>query len=164
MERGSTITPRSQIGSELSGQQIKKANRKTKTQQSGVKVMATLFYDAHSIMFIDYLEEKNANNSENHMILFVLSSEELAKKLSQMKKNKLFFHQDHAPCHKSIERWQNCMNLLSNCFSIHRLLQIWPPATNTCSYISEYCFLEKTSDPIKFTETEAYFTGLDKSF
>ena len=53
-------------------------------------------------MFIDYLEKGRTINSEYYIALLVYLKEKIAKKLPQMKKKKVLFHQDNALCHKSI--------------------------------------------------------------
>ena len=60
-------------------------------------VLASVFWDAQSILFIDYLERGRTINSKYHIALLVCLKEEIAKKRSQMKKKKVPFHQDNAP-------------------------------------------------------------------
>ena len=61
-------------------------------QTSAGKVLASVFWDAQGITI----------KSEYYIALFVRLKEEIAKKRPQMKKEKAFFHQDNASCHKSI--------------------------------------------------------------
>ena len=53
--------------------------KRTKTQMSG-KVLAFVFWDAHSILFINYLEKGKTIISEYYIVLFVRLKEEIAKK------------------------------------------------------------------------------------
>ena len=53
-------------------------------------------------MFITYLEKGRIINSKYYMALLVHLKEEITKKRPQMKKKKMLFHQDNAPCHKLI--------------------------------------------------------------
>ena len=69
---------------------------------SVVKILTSVFLDAHGILFIDYLEKGETTNSKYYIALLVHLKEEIAKKPQQMKKN-VFFYQGNAPCHKSIE-------------------------------------------------------------
>ena len=69
---------------------------------SAVEVMASVFWDAHGILFINYLEKGRNINSEYYMALLVCLKEEIPKKRPQMMKKKVLFHRDNAPCHKSI--------------------------------------------------------------
>ena len=52
--------------------------------------------------FIDYHEKGRTINSEYYIALLVHLKEEITKKRPQMKKKNVLFHQDNAPCHKSI--------------------------------------------------------------
>ena len=56
-----------------------------KTQQWAGKVMASVFWGAHGILFIDYLERGKTINRDYYMALLDR------------------FHQDNAPCHKFIK-------------------------------------------------------------
>ena len=77
--------------------------KRPKTQQSAGKVMASVFWDAHSIIYIDYLEKGKYINSDYYIELLVRLKDEIAKKRLHMKKKKIIFHQDNAPCHKSMK-------------------------------------------------------------
>ncbi|CAD7093460.1 unnamed protein product [Hermetia illucens] len=65
--------------------------------------MASVFWDANSIIFIDYLEKGKTINSDYYMVLLDRLKAEIAKKRPHMKKKKVIFHQDKTPCHKSIK-------------------------------------------------------------
>ncbi|KAL6419587.1 hypothetical protein ACFW04_011312 [Cataglyphis niger] len=43
--------------------------KRPKTQKSAGKIMASVFWDAHGILFIDYLEKGKTINSEYYMAL-----------------------------------------------------------------------------------------------
>ena len=66
---------------------------------SACKILASVFWDAYSILFIDYLEKGRTINGDYYMALLMHLKEEIAKKRPQMKKKKVPFHQDNAPCH-----------------------------------------------------------------
>ena len=68
------------------------------------KVMASVFWDAHGVLFIDYLEKGKAINSERYIGQLMRLKNEIGEKRLQiqMKKKKVLFHQDNAPCHKSL--------------------------------------------------------------
>ena len=74
--------------------------KRPKTQRWAGKVMTSLFWDAHGILFIDYLEKGKSINSDCYMALLDRLSVEIKKTASHAKEN-VFFHQDNAPCHKS---------------------------------------------------------------
>ena len=71
-----------------------------KTQHLVGKVMASVFWDAHGILFIDYLEKGKTINSEYHMALLDRLSTEIKKKRPHMERKKVLFHQENAPCHR----------------------------------------------------------------
>ena len=54
--------------------------KRPKSQISAGKVMASVFWDSHGILFIDYLEKGNRINSEYYIALLVRLKEEIAKK------------------------------------------------------------------------------------
>ena len=71
--------------------------KRPKMQTSTGKVLASIFCDTHSILFINYFI-----NSKYYIALLVHLKEQITKKQPQMKKKKDLFHQDNAPCHKLI--------------------------------------------------------------
>jgi [histone H3]-lysine36 N-dimethyltransferase SETMAR len=77
--------------------------KRGKTQQSAGKVMASVFWDAHGIIFIFYLEKGKTINSDYYIALLERLKDEIAEKRPHLKKNKVLFHQDNAPCHKSMK-------------------------------------------------------------
>ncbi|KAM8707598.1 hypothetical protein ACLKA7_014689 [Drosophila subpalustris] len=77
--------------------------KRPKTQQLAGKVVASIFWDAHGIIFIDYLQKGQTINSDYYMALLERLKDEIAKKRPHMAKKKVLFHQDNAPCHKSMK-------------------------------------------------------------
>ena len=77
--------------------------KRPKTQQWAGKVMATLFWDAHGILFIDYFEKGKTINSDYYIALLGQLSAEIKKKWPHMQKKNVLFHQGKAPCHKSMK-------------------------------------------------------------
>ena len=77
--------------------------KRPKTQQWAGKVMASVFWDAYGILFIDYLEKGKTINSDYYMALLNRLSAEIKKKRPHMQKEKVLFHQDNAPCRKSMK-------------------------------------------------------------
>jgi len=55
------------------------------------------------VIFIDYLEKGHTINSEYYIALLERLKAEIAKKNDRIWRKKKFFHQDNAPCHKSIK-------------------------------------------------------------
>ena len=71
--------------------------KRPNTQQWADKVMASIFWDAHSILFIDYLEKGKIINSDYYMALLDRLSAEMKKKRPHMQQKKVLFHQGNAP-------------------------------------------------------------------
>ena len=99
-------------------------------------------------------------------MLLVRLGKEIAKKRPQMKKIKVLFHQDNAPCHKSIAAMAKLHK------SHFKLLSHLPYSLDLAS--SDYYLfadLNRTLQGKRFgsneeviAETEAYFKAKDKSF
>ena len=103
MKHWSITSFRSQISSQLSGQQQVKAVRseqRDKHQQA--RFWRQYFGMRMVFLFIDYLEKGRTINIKYYIALLVSLKEELVKKRPQMKKKNVLFHQDNAPGHKLI--------------------------------------------------------------
>ena len=98
MKHRSIISPGSQIISQLSGQQQVKS---VPSDQRRV-FLASIFFDAQGIFFINYLEKERIISSEYYIVLVVRLKEEIAKNRQQLKNKKVIFQLDNAMCHKSI--------------------------------------------------------------
>ena len=92
--------------------------------------------------------------------------EEIAKKRPQMKKQKVLFHQDNAPCHESIA-------IMAKLHEWHFELFPYPPYSPYLAPSDYYLFadLKRMFQGKRFgfneeviAETEAYFEAKDKSF
>ena len=95
------------------------------------KVMASVFWDVHGILLIDYLKKGRTINNEYYMAVLVRLKEEIAKKRPQMKRKKCFFTKKMHRVTSRFQHWQNCTNCTLNCFPINHILRIWFPATTT---------------------------------
>lgn len=71
-----------------------------KAQQLTGKIMASVFWDVHCVIFIDYLENGNTINSEYYRALLEYFKVEIAKKRLHMAKKNYFIK---TPCHKLIK-------------------------------------------------------------
>ncbi|CAK1586950.1 unnamed protein product [Parnassius mnemosyne] len=69
--------------------------KRGKTQQSAGKVMASVFWDAHRIIFIDYLGKGKIINSDYYIALLERLKDEILKKRPHLKKKKVLFDQDN---------------------------------------------------------------------
>ena len=76
--------------------------KRPKMQTSAGKVLASVFWDVHGILFIDYLVKGRTNNNEYHIALLGRLNEEITKNPATNEEEKVLFHQDNAPCHMSI--------------------------------------------------------------
>jgi [histone H3]-lysine36 N-dimethyltransferase SETMAR len=74
-----------------------------KTQRSAGKVMASVFWDARGIILIEYLKKGQIFNSEYYIALLERLTDENKRNRPHLKQKKVLFHQDNAPCHKSIK-------------------------------------------------------------
>ena len=68
--------------------------QRPKTQQWAGKVMASVAWDTHGILFIDYLEKGKTINSDCYMASLDRLSAEIRKKQTDMQKKKVLFHQE----------------------------------------------------------------------
>lgn len=78
------------------------APKKAKLTLSFNKVMATVFWDARGIIFIDYLQKGKTINGEYYAALLQRLSEEIKTKRPHLAKKKVLFHHDNAPAHTSM--------------------------------------------------------------
>ena len=78
------------------------APKRPKTQQSAGKVMASVFWDAHGIIFIDYLEKGKTITGAYYCELLDRLKTEIAIKRPHLAKKKALYHHDNAPAHSSM--------------------------------------------------------------
>ena len=164
MTHGSTTSLRSQIDSQLS---VGKSHPMSpKTQTSDGKVLASVFWNAQGILFINYFEKGRTINSEYYIASLIRLKEEIAKERPQMKKKKLLFHQDNVPCHKSIATTAKLNEL-------HFKLLPHQPYSLDLVPIDYWLFADSKRmlqgkrfgfNEKVISETEAYFEAKDKSF
>lgn len=140
--------------------------KRGKTQQSAGKIMASVFWDAHGILFIDYLEKGRTINSDYYIALLERLKDEIAKKRPHMAKKKVRFHQDNAPCHKS-------MKTMAKLHELGYELLPHPPYSPDLAPSDYFLFadLKRMLAGKKFStneeviaETEAYFEAKPKSY
>ena len=65
--------------------------------------MVSVFWDAHCILFVDYLKKGKTINSDYYMALLDRLTAETKEKQLHVRKKKVLFNQDSAPCHKSMK-------------------------------------------------------------
>src|SRR5436190_23921294 len=77
------------------------APKKAKTVFSAGKVMATVFWDSHGVILIDYLQKEKTITGAYYASLLDKLKAELAEKRPHLQKKKILFHQDNASSHTS---------------------------------------------------------------
>jgi len=137
-----------------------------KTQQSAGKVMASVFWDANGVIFIDYLQKGTTINSDYYCALLDRLKTEIAKKRPHLQKKKVLFHQDNAPCHKS-------MKTMAKLNELRFELLTHPPYSPDLAPSDFFLFSDlkrmlagkkfKSNDEV-ISETEAYFDEKEKSY
>jgi hypothetical protein len=75
--------------------------------------LASVLWEVRGIIFIDYLKKSQTINSEYYMALLERLTDEIKKLTAPFEE-------------KSAVSSRQCMNEATNCFPIHRILQIWP--------------------------------------
>jgi histone-lysine N-methyltransferase SETMAR len=78
------------------------APKKANAVESAGKVMASVFWDARGIIFIDYLQKGKTINGEYYANLLQRLSDEIKEKRPHLAKKKVLFHHDNAPVHTSV--------------------------------------------------------------
>jgi histone-lysine N-methyltransferase SETMAR len=66
------------------------------------KVMASVFWDAEGILFIDYLEKGKTITEEYYSNPLTRLDEKIRDKRPGLQKKKIIFHRDNVPAHKSV--------------------------------------------------------------
>jgi histone-lysine N-methyltransferase SETMAR len=64
--------------------------------------MASVFWDAESILFIDYLEKGKTITGEYYSNLLTRIDEKIFEKRPVFQKKKIIIYQDNSPAHKSV--------------------------------------------------------------
>ena len=78
-------TPESRRGSKRWLKSDESASKRSKTQQLAEKVMASVFRDAHGVIFINYLEKERAITKEYYAALLARLVDEIRKKRPHFK-------------------------------------------------------------------------------
>jgi Transposase. len=142
------------------------APKKAKTVKSAGKVMATVFWDAHGILLIDYLEKGSTIRGKYYRALLDQLIDAIKKKRPHLKKKKVLFLQDNAPVHTALDTMLKLRE-------IHFELVDHPPFSPDLAPSDFFLFpnLKKwlagkrfTSNEEVITETNAYFEGFPKSY
>jgi histone-lysine N-methyltransferase SETMAR len=76
--------------------------KKTSSVPSAGKVMASVFWDAEGILFINYLEKGKRITRKYYSNLLTRLDEKIHEKRPNLQKKKIIFHQNNAPTHRSV--------------------------------------------------------------
>jgi len=83
------------------------APKKTRSVPSAGKVMASVFWDAEGILFIDYLEKGKAITGEYYSNLLTRLDEKIHEKRPGLQKKKSSFIRTMQPPTKVFWQWEN---------------------------------------------------------
>lgn len=143
-----------------------RAPKKAKTVISAGKVMATVFWDAQGIIFIDYLEKGRTITGQYYCALLDKFNAALKAKRPHLKKKKILFHHDNAPAH-------SCLLTTEKLLQLRYELMPHPPYSPDLAPCDFFLFpnLKKwlggkrfASNEEVIAETNAYFEEFDKSY
>lgn len=77
--------------------------KRPRTQQSAGKVMASVFWDTHGILLIDFLKKGQTMDSDYYVAVLDRLDNAIQQKRPHTANTKHLFHQDNAPIHKSMK-------------------------------------------------------------
>ena len=139
--------------------------QRPKMQTLASKVLASVFWDAQSILSIDYLKKRRTINSEYYIALLVGLKKDIAKKTATNEEESALF-QDNTLCHKLIAS-------MAKLHESHFELLLHPPYFLDLASCDYWLFADPKrmfqvkrfgSNEEVISETEAYFEAKDKSF
>ena len=142
------------------------APHRPKSQQSAGKVMATVFWDAHGILFIDFLEKGKTITGEYYAALLDQLSNIIVEKRPHLAKKKVLVHHDNAPPHRSVISAAKIYQLRYELLPHPSYSPDLAPSDfflfpNFKRWLSGKRF--NTNGEV-IAETTAYFEGLEKSY
>jgi histone-lysine N-methyltransferase SETMAR len=107
--------------------------KKTMAVLSAGKVVASVFWDAEGILYVDYLEKGKTITGEYYSNLLTRLDKKIHQKRPGLQKKKVIFYQDNAPAHRSVLAMEILGICTTNCWNIHPIPQIWLPLTSVSS-------------------------------
>ena len=93
--------PESREGSKQWVKPGESSSKRSKTQKSAGKVITSVFWDIHGVIFIDYLKKGRSITKAYYAALLDRLVDEFKKKCPHLKKKRTLFHDDNAPSHTS---------------------------------------------------------------
>ena len=128
--------------------------------------MASVFWDSHGVIFIDYLEKGRTITVAYWAALLDRLVDEITKKRPHLKKKKILFHGDNAPSHTS-----NIAQANKHKLGFESLP--YPPYSPDLAPSDYYLFQNlkrwvcgrrfESNEEVEW-ETEGYFRSVDKSY
>jgi len=140
--------------------------KKAKTVKSAGKVMATVFWDAHGIIFVDYLKKGKTITGEYYASLLDQLKVIISEKRPHLNRKKVLFHQDNARVH-------TCLKSMAKIEQLKFELVDHPPYSPDLAPSDFFLFpnLKKwlagqrfSSNEEVIDQTNAYFEDLPKSY
>lgn len=140
--------------------------KRPKDQRSAGKVLASIFWDAHGIIFIDYLQKGTTVTGEYYAALLDKLNDEIKHKRPHLAKKKVLYHQDNAPSHTSLKA-------MAKLDQLRFQLVAHPPYSPDLAPSDYYLFpnLKRWLQGKRFrsneeviSEVEAYFADMDVSY
>ena len=111
--------------------------------------MASVFWVAHGILFIDCLQKGKTIYSDHYMAFLVRLRAKFKKKRPPIQKKKVLFHRDNVPCHKSMKKMVKLNEVSFELLPHLPNLQIWRPPTTGSLLTWKKCFRERDLAPMK---------------
>lgn len=91
-----------------------------KTQESAIKIMPSVFWNARGVLFIEYFEKSQAVNSDNYVVQLVRFQQEIGKNGSLRTKKEILTKTMYRVAGRG-KGWQKCRNYIANCFRIRQI-------------------------------------------
>lgn len=140
--------------------------KRSKTQQSAGKVLASVFWDADGIILVDYLEHGRTINADYYIALLDRLDAELKKKRKRTQRKNILFLHDNAPAHKAYKAMAKLEQLgyelvLHPAYSPDLAPSDYYLFPNLKRFLQGKRFY--SNDEVE-RETNAYFEGLSKSY
>jgi hypothetical protein len=102
--------------------------------------MASVFWNAEGILFIDYLEKSKTIPGKHYSNLLTELDEKISEKRTGLQKKKSsFITTMHLPT-KVFWQWEKYGISTMNCWNIHPIPQIWVVLTSISSQNSKYLY------------------------
>jgi len=142
------------------------APKKAKTVPSAGKIMATVFWDSHGVVLIDFLEHGRTITGAYYANLLDQLNKAIQAKRPHLAKKKVLFHHDNAPAHAS-------HIVAAKLHELHYEVLPHAPYSPDLAPCDYYLFpnLKKWLGGRRFTsneevksETTEYFAGLEKPY